>query len=187
MSETRTTDPQAIDMAAIEALTTAYAEEHAALAALLREREEAVTAAARPYLDPIRASASACVAARASLDRAISARPDLFSKPKTLVIDGIRVGRRKAKGRIEIADVDATVRLIKRHLADQVGTLLKTVETPIKAALSALSARDLKRIGVQVTADSEETVIAATDREVDQLVAALLREPAESGSETDAA
>lgn len=116
---------------------------------------------------------------------AVEASPDLFRKPRTRELHGIRVGFAKGKGKIEWNDASQVVTLIKKHLPAQAETLIKTNEKPVKSALNGLSAADLKRIGVTVTEAGDRVVVTPVDGELDRLVEALLSdsEPANEEGE----
>jgi hypothetical protein len=119
---------------------------------------------------------------------AVEASPGLFTKPKTQVLFGIKVGFAKQPGKISWADVNQVVKLIKKHLPDQADVLIKTTEKPVKAALNGLPGTDLKRIGVTVTDAGDRAIVTPVDTDLDKLVAALLGDPATGdASEEEAA
>jgi hypothetical protein len=101
--------------------------------------------------------------------------PELFTKPKSVVFHGIKLGYQKEKGKIEWDDPDLVIKLIRRHLPELADTLIVTTEKPSKDALNNLSAAELKKIGVTITSDSDAVFIRATDSEVDKMVSALLK------------
>lgn len=101
--------------------------------------------------------------------------PDLFTRPRTLTIAGIRVGYTKGKGTIEWDDPDTVIRLIRRHFADDLAdALIKRTEAPIKKALAALPAADLKRIGCRIASTGDTTIVHPVDSDTDKLVEALI-------------
>lgn len=114
--------------------------------------------------------------AAAALRREIEANPALFDRPKTRTFNNVRVGYRKGSGKIELGDEGKVVTLIRKHLPDQAGLLIKTVESPVKKAMTGLSATDLKRIGVTIADATDEVVIKPMDGSVEKLAAALLGE-----------
>lgn len=120
-------------------------------------------------------------AAREELKNAIEDSPELFQKPKTRAFDGVKVGYRKAKGKITVADVEKTITLIRKHLPEFAKALIVTKENVDKAALGNLKAKDMKRIGAELTDDTDEVVISTAASDIDKLVDALL-----DGEEEDA-
>ena len=113
---------------------------------------------------------------RAALKACIEDGPDLFVRPRTVVMHGIKLGFQKGKGKIEIEDPARTCKLIHKHFTpDIVELLIATEETLVKAALNELSASDLRKIDVQVTEAGDQVVIKPADSAVDKLVEALLK------------
>ncbi len=109
----------------------------------------------------------------------IGKAPELFVKPKSMTINGIKLGYQKGKGKIEWEDPDQVVRLIKKHFPEQADVLITTTEKPIKDALNGLTAAELKKLGISVVEGGEAIFIKPTDSAVDKLVDALLKEATE--------
>lgn len=167
----------------IESLTRAYADARALLAERVQALQEEIEAARRRRLRGIKEAVARAADAHAALRAAIESAPELFRRPRTLTIAGIRVGYQKSRGEIVWEDAAQVVRLIRRHLPEQADSLIKVVETPIKSALAQLSAADLKRIGVTLVDTGDQVLIKPTDGEIDRLVEALLREAASEEAE----
>jgi hypothetical protein len=115
-----------------------------------------------------------------ALTEAVEANPDLFVKPKTLVLSDIKVGYAKQPGKITIADAVKTIGLIRALMPEHAPVLIKTTERPIKKALNALPAAMLRKLGVTVTDSGEHAVIIPQDSSLEKLVAALLGDPSTS-------
>jgi hypothetical protein len=113
--------------------------------------------------------------AEAELAEAIEAAPEQFARPKTRTRYGIKFGLRKEKGRIEIPDEAATLRLIERHCPERVDDLIVTTRRVSKDALARCDAALLKRLGVRVTADTDAPVIKAEDTEADKIIRAAMK------------
>lgn len=119
------------------------------------------------------------IAARnhSQLHAAIEAHPELFQRPKTRVLHGLRVGYAKQRGKVEIDDEEAVIARIRKQLPEEQAELLIRVrETVDKNAVCDLAVVDLKRLGIRVTADGDVVVIKSVDGEVEKLVAALLKD-----------
>ena len=159
----------------IEDLTRRYADRRGVLAACVQKLNDEVEAARRRRMTAIKSMVALVAEAESKLRTAIEENPGLFERPRTVVIAGVRVGFTKGKGSIDWEDDGQVVKLIRKHLSDQADALIKTVETPIKAALANLAAADLKRIGVTVEDTGDRVVVKPTDGEVDKIVAALLK------------
>jgi hypothetical protein len=167
----------------VEALTATYADSYQALASDVETLEAAIRTLKKKMLPAIKRSAERAAEAKEKLKNTIEENRALFDRPRTRVFHGIKVGLQKGKGKIEIANPDKTVELIRRHLKDQADLLIKTEEVPIKDALQNLAASDLKRIGVTVIDATDQTVIKSMDSDVEKIVDVLLK----SDDEADAA
>jgi len=159
------------------------AEVYSTVRQLLTEKVSAfndgLAALRKDHIPGIKKAVAKAVEAEASLRALIEAHPDCFTKPKTQVFSGVKVGYQKGKGTISFEDADSVVARIKKHLPDQADVLIKQKETPVKDALAQLSAADLKKIGVTVSEAGDQVVIKPVDSEVDKMVDALLKDVGE--------
>ena len=167
-----------MDLATIEELARRYSRRRAELAAEVRGLNEGIAGLKRKRLPLVKQAARHAALAKGMLLEAVASHPELFAKPKTRIFDDIRVGWRKAKGKVQIADVATTIKLIKRHLADIADTLIKVKESVIKTAVANLPGSDLKRIGATVADTADEPLVEPTDGEIEKLVDALLEDGA---------
>jgi len=164
----------------IERLTKAHAEHRAELAERVAALDEELRAAKARYLRSIRGAVLRAKESRLELHNAIDAARELFERPRSRILHGIRVGLQKGKGKVAYEDADQVVALIKKRLPDQADVLIATEEKPVKSALVNLSADDLMRIGCKIEGTGDEVLIKPADSEVDKLVAALLDDQEES-------
>ena len=145
--------------------------EYQALTALMRDEIRHVTAR---HLAAIRHLFNGLKDRQADICAEIQAHPEWFVRPKTRVIHGIKLGLRKRKGRLVIPDATRTVQRIKALYEDDIGVLIKATETPLKSGLEKLSAKELKRLGVEVTDDSDDVVFVAAADGFDELIDFLI-------------
>ncbi len=127
-----------------------------------RRRHESLRAALRRYRET-----------HQRLETNLDKYPHLFKKPKTRILHGLRVGYMKRKGKTIIKYPEKTITAIKAKFADRADDLINTKETASKTALAQLTGAELKRIGVEVTADTDVVMIKGTDTELDKLIKAL--------------
>lgn len=159
----------------IQQFTEAFSREHRALTVIVQTIESEVAAVRKRYLKRIMEQVSLTAARKAELLCALERSKDLFEKPRTRVFDGVKVGYRKLEGKIIIADENKTIEKIYQMFPDEAGdAYVKTEMTPIKDALQTLDAATLKKLGVQITADTDAVVIKTLDSEIEKIVAALL-------------
>lgn len=148
---------------------------------ILSERVERCQAEQQTIVRRLRGGIQSAAArtrdAHARLEAAIAANPELFTKPRTLTIEGTKVGVQKGKGRLLVTD--KAVALIRRHLPEQADALIKTRESVNRPAVSALSGTQLKKIGCSLIDAGDRVLIATPRDDLDKLVDALLQDATE--------
>ena len=159
----------------IERQTKVYAEAREKLAGMVAELTAGLEALKRDRLPAIKRALQRAAEKEAELRAVIEGAPELFTKPRTVVMHGVKVGWMKGAGKIDFDDPDQVVALIKKKLPDQADVLVATTEKPVKKALQQLSVKELQSIGCQVEGTDDVVVIKAVDSDVDKLVTALLR------------
>lgn len=170
-----------ITMAMIEEYATDYADARDTVAGVVQNLQDDLEEVRRKYMPALKTAVGKSAEHHAQLKHAIGARPDLFEKPKTQVIAGIRIGYRKEKGKVEIDDEEAVIKRIRKLLPEeQAELLIRTRESVDKNAVGDLSVQDLKRLGIAITDDEEMVFIKPTDGAVDKLVKKLLADAEEA-------
>lgn len=171
----------------IEGLTKGYADARDSLAVTLQKLDDGIEALKRQYLPGIKVQVGIAKTWESRLSAAIDDSKELFQKPRTIVIHGVKVGLEKAKGRLDWADDQQVVKLIEKHFPEMAELLIKTRKTPVKKALQNLSAAELKKLGVTVDETSDQVVIKPVDSQIEKLVDKLLKEKDEAAGEEEAA
>jgi hypothetical protein len=164
-----------MDLTPIDQKAKSFATEYAALTDTVLELNRRVQDLQNSFLRQIRTGVKRVADKRSELKAAIEANPHLFEKPRTVTVHGVKIGFTKQKGRIDIPDAENTVALIEKHFPMQADVLIKTEKTPVKKALANMTAVELKKLGVTVTADTDAVVINPVDSEVEKTVSALLK------------
>ncbi|EJX0630360.1 hypothetical protein ODD08_000303 [Salmonella enterica] len=162
-------------MTTIQTLARQYRQAKDLLTERAQELHYLIESAKRARLTGLRNAVAKVTEAEASLRAAIEAQPHLFVKPRSTVLEGVKLGYQKSKGKMSWDDDERVIRLIRKHLPDAADVLIKTNEKPVKDALSNLTAAELKKIGVNITEAGDEVFIKDTTATVDKLVAALLK------------
>ena len=163
----------------IETLTAKYAAERTALGAALYDLHSDIEALKARVMPKIRAIASRARSAESALREAIEQSPELFERPRTITISGIKVGFQKGKGTLSWQSDERLCAQIERLFPDEIGLLIRTTRAPIKSALAQKSAAELKRLGITVTDTGDQVLIKAADSDVDKRVAAYLSDAAQ--------
>jgi hypothetical protein len=163
----------------IEKLTKDYADARELLGDRVAALNDDIELLRRGAIKGIKAAVKSAAEKQAELKAAIEAAPELFGKPKTLVLHGVRVGFMKGKGQISWDDETAVLTRIRKMFTVDADAYLSITVRPSKTALATLPAADLKKLGVTVIEAGEQVLIKPTDSDVDKLVAALLKDAAE--------
>lgn len=161
---------------AIETGAKTYAETRGALAERMTRYQSELEALQRRCLPAIKRLFAEASAAQAQLVKEVEAHPELFQKPRTIQLHGIKLGFQKGKGGISTSNVEKAVEKIKQHFADEAETYLIIKETPRVAALLTLDVKTLKSFGFTVDETGDFVFVKAVDSEVDKLVTRLLKE-----------
>jgi molybdopterin converting factor small subunit len=146
------------------------------LAALVQALTDSLDATKRDALPAIRRALDRAADQHDKLRQLIADAPELFSRPKSQILHGLKLGYKKSKGKIEFNNPDRVMALIKRHFPEQAKTLIVTEESPSKKALANLTATDLKKLGINVTEGDDVVFITPVDSAVDKMVDALLKD-----------
>lgn len=167
--------------------TRNYAAARATLAERVQRHADECAAITRRLLGGIKTAAADAASAEADLRYQIEAHTELFTKPRTITLHGVKIGYAKGKGRIDYADGAKVCDLIRKHLPDEAEALIVVTEAPLKTALVNLDVATLRKLGCTVTGTDDQVVIKDTASEVDKLVAQLLATAAKATQKEDAA
>jgi len=170
----------------IERLTKEHAADRAVLAERVQALHDEIETIKRRRLAGLKSAVSKARDSRLRLQSAIEHGRSVFDRPRTRVFHGIKVGLQKAKGKLTWVSQERVIELIRKRLPDQVATLIKTVDKPVKAALQQLPAEELKKLGCSIEDAGDQVVIEPINTEIDELVQALLGDrDAEDGEEEE--
>lgn len=159
---------------AVELQTKKYADARALLNERVMSLNDKLEQLKRTYLRGIKTALSEAKEQRGILEACVEENREAFTRPRTHVFHGIKVGFQKGKGKVSFADKDRTLKLIRKNLPELAEALIKTSETPNKAAMVGLSGHDLKQIGACLSGAGDHVAITPTDSDVDKLVEAML-------------
>lgn len=164
----------------IENLAAAFATARTTLidrAAILKTELEQVTQRELPGL---RQAAEQAAEAEDRLRNAIDDARQLFEKPRSQVMSGIRCGVKKQKGQVVIDDEAATIARIRKQLPEeQAELLIRRRESVHKPSVYDLTAADLKRLGIRLEDTDDAVVVKPVASALDKLIDAWLAEASE--------
>jgi hypothetical protein len=168
--------PATPSMADLDRLAKIYYDKRDELGAVVGEMEAEIEAIKRKFMRSLKAKVSNAKEAENELKNAVSIAPELFEKPKAVILHGIKCGFRKKPGQLTWDDDAYVCDKIEKHFAEQADVLIKTTRKPVDKALRNLQAGDLLKLGIKLDKDIDEPVVAAVDSEVDKLVEALMKD-----------
>lgn len=170
-------------MQEIDTKAEEFSRARAALAGVCAAFQAELAAVKARHIDSLKARVSEAKARHAELGALLQASPELFVKPRSVVLHGIKLGYQKAKGKMVIEDEAKTIALIKKHFPEQAEVLITTSEAVAKKALEQLPAADLKKVAVLITDAGDVAFAKDAAADVDKLVAAFLKDDVEAEDE----
>lgn len=163
-----------MDIQTITKLTQEFAAAHAELNYLGQTIDAEIATMKVEHAARFRALSAKVRERHAKLSTAIGEAPELFEKPRTMVIAGVRVGLAKGKGGIEYGDPDDVVRRIEKQYGEESDQYLHVKKCPDKEALEKLPTGDLMKLGCAVVNAGDKPVIKPLDGEMTTLAKSLL-------------
>lgn len=163
-------------MKQIETLASRYSSALTELGSQLAELQEELELVKKPFLKQIKRTIARVDKGRTALIEAVEASPELFVKPRTHVLHGIKCGFTKTADGVDIPDAERTITLIRRHLSEQESMLIKSVESVVLASAKQLTDAELKKIGAARTVGQDKVVVKPQDGEPEKLRKALIGE-----------
>jgi hypothetical protein len=172
------------DITAIDLLARQYADAQTDLDSLTNELRSEIDAAVRKRWPELRRATTRAAERYDALLGLVRDSREVFEKPKTKILHGVRVGYRKAKDVVQVLNADNTCALIEKHLPDQVEVLISTKKSPVIAGLEQLDDAQLKHVGCKRVPGSDEPFAALADTELDKVVQALMKGAIEKAEAT---
>lgn len=158
----------------IEAKAKALASARAELSERVGRIRDEQDAIKRRLLTGVRNALARARDAYDALHAAIEAHPELFEKPKTRTLHGVRLGYMKQRGKLQWEDDRGLIDGLRKLLGEEADGYIRTTEKPIASRLQDLPARDLRRVGITVTDDTDVIVIKTADDALDKFIDALI-------------
>lgn len=166
-----------MQLSTIQTLTENLASSLKNIESLAIERENKLAAIEREYDVLLRPHCLAFTGRRAALKAAIATAPELFKRPRTYTFDGIKVGYQKQKGKIVIQDeVDTVDKIIKYFGEKKAVQYLHVVTSVDKTACNDMPADTMKKLGIQLTADTDAIIIKPEQSALEKQIAVLVAE-----------
>jgi hypothetical protein len=162
-------------MQEIEEKAKKHAEARTRLTQIVTLLNIEIEAVKKKRMDRLKKAVSEATETGKELLDLVAESSELFKKPKSAILHGIKLGYKKQKGKISFEDEAQVIKLIRKHLPELVDVLIITTEKPSKEAMNNLDVAQLKKIGATVTSDSDVAFISDPSSDIDEIVAALLK------------
>lgn len=159
-----------------EELAKTHSANRVALGSAISKGHKGINDAFARHVPRVQAATDAAAESRAALERAVENNPDLFVKPKTMVLHGIKFGFAKNKGSLEFTDEEKVIGRIERLLPKLAKNLIKTTRKIVKKQVAKLTVQDAKKIGVRIVNPEDEVVVSIPNDSLSKLALAFLAE-----------
>jgi len=158
----------------IEPLCAGYDAECVKLEDLIAGLESDLEAIKQKHLPVLKRQARVVANREAELHSAVETSPGLFSKPRTMVLHGTKIGFGNSIGSIAFEDEDEVVRLIEKHQSGRLEELVKTTKTPRKDALRTLTEAELAKLGCKIDGAGDVIIVKRVAGDVEKLINKLI-------------
>jgi len=147
---------------------------------LVAALESDLEAIKRKHLPALKRQAGVVANRQAELQASIESAPELFVKPRTLVINGCKIGYNHSVGSITWDDDAHVIALIRELRKKQAAILIDTTEKPSKSALKTLKPAELLELGCRIEGDGDQVVLSRVAGDVERLVNKLVEKIVEA-------
>jgi len=171
---------------AAERLATAYREMTIRAKAQEEDIAHLVAPVAERHRPGLEAAAEERARAHEALMAMIEVAPHLFQgKKRSLSVDGVRAGYRKAEDSIDWNDDIQVIARIRSLIPDQEAILVRIQESLVVDALAQLDASTQRKIGVFRIPGIDQPFVTVGESDVDKLVKTILASIASRVGEED--
>ena len=171
---------RSISLAVIEERAGHYEAASASLEELIVALENDLEAVKQKHLRAIKRQASIVASLEAELNSLVEQGPDLFKKPRTITVHGVKVGFGFSKGKLEFDDEENVIKLIRKHRKEDADTLIRTEEHVNKDLLRNLPAGDLAKLGCKIEGAGDVVIVKRVAGDVEKLVNNLIEKLVEA-------
>lgn len=165
------------DMQKMLQLAGTYAGAYRDLESVVGEFEDQIAVVRNDYEKAIMRAALRAAAAKGNLALAIDCRRDLFEKPRSKTVNGVKFGLSKQVGKIT---ADCTDDILAERLIRLFGkkidptAFIKKATSVDKNALRTLDETQLKKVGVEIQGDVDLVVVKPAKGNAEKVAEALL-------------
>lgn len=162
---------------------------HTATTARAALCQDEIKAAIQPIYDRHRAGMDAAAEEEAAAHRALmgllEAAPQLFDKPRSICVNGVRAGYRKAEDSLDWGEDAALIKRIRALLPSHADLLIRTEENVVIDALAQLSPAAHQKLGISRITGADNPFITIGAADVEKLAQALIADAIRRQGEDD--
>lgn len=174
------------DINEIERLSAVYAEAMTALSQDVIVLDKSLRTVKEKALPGIKRAVQRAASAKTNLLAAVADSAELFQKPRTKVLHGVKVGIGKSKGKVVMADEELVIKRIRKLLPEEQAELLIRVKERVhKPGVYDLSVDDLKRLGIDIIGTGDQPVAKLMDSDIEKVINALLGDDSEEDDDAE--
>lgn len=167
-------------LAEIESRCAEYEAQSEGLELLIGDLEADLAEVKRKHIAKIKRQAGVLARLKAELISGIESSPNLFTKPKTLTVNGVKVGFASSVGKLVFEDEQQVLKLIRKHFPDREELLISKTEEPNKSTLKKLPAEDLARLQCEIEGEGDTVVVSRVAGDIEKLVGKLMEKMVEA-------
>jgi hypothetical protein len=142
-----------------------------------------------PVLDRYKLTLDQRAAAEAEamhvLDELLAANPQLFLKPRSLTVDGVRCGYKKEPDGLDWTDDGDVIARIKALRPDLAPLLIRTQESLVVDAVAGLAPEDLRMLGIRAITGADRRFITLGDNDIERLAKIIRTDASKRQGEDD--
>ena len=105
-----------------------------------------------------------------SISIVLERNQDSFKRPKTKVMNNIKIGFSKTKADVTWEDTEDLIKAIEANLSYIGIQLIKTTKKPLKNALLQLTPKEADLIGLDIIPSENAVLIKTVDKEIEKLI-----------------
>jgi phage host-nuclease inhibitor protein Gam len=174
-----------VTLAQIETFTQSYERESVTLESMISDLEKDLEAAKQKHLRNIKRQAGVVANCEAELRSLIESGAELFTKPRTITVHGVKVGYTTSTGRLEFDDEETVIALIKKFRKDDADSFIRRKESVNKDALKTLEIADLRKLGCVIEDSGDVVVLKRVAGDVEKIINKLIGKLVEAMVETE--
>lgn len=163
---------------AAEALANRHNDTTACAALMQAEIKAAIAPVMERYKTTLDGYAAAEQAARDLLDDLLMSAPQLFVKPRSLTVDGVGCGYKRAPDTVDWADDAEVIARIKALRPDLAPILIRTAESLVIDAMAGLDAETRAILGIRTITGADNRYITIGDNDVEKLAKIVIADAA---------